>query len=660
MLAKAREDCIAVFSTNILPHRKRLPSVWAVEERFLAEGQSPLSTGHAIRYRHDIMPHAVEPMDAADDPEINIIVLWFGRRMAKTEGVCGNIVGRTVTDDPGNIYAMGPTDDSVYQFSRDMIEPMIESTPALQKVFVEKKSRDSGRTVDYKRFAGGSLYIVNAGSPSKMRGMAAKVVLIREVDAFPASTKNEGDPVEKALGRAEGFGDAIKVLESTGTLAPTFDADGVKKYNSRIHQWYERGDQRKWFCPCRVCGRLQWLKFEQIKTLTRKRETEFYLCEKCDADHNEAQWRRMVLSAKWFPTAGLSEIDLSDIANTFKKARAANPAVRSYWINGFNSLLPKGKGYRTKLTQFVEEAARVASDPEAKRVWINEVDTTLWDPTAEGEKPPEWKPVYDRREDYATPTRIIVPAGALVLCVGVDVHKNRLEVNWGAYGRGEEYWGILHNVLMGEVQDEHVWKELDKELQREFQHELGNKIGLSFGLIDAGKWPEWIYYFLRMIRATGSPVAGRVRACRGASKFPHPLIDSRYTSIAKQLKGHWIGGDEAKDLIYTRLRLAPKEDGSLPTGWRHYPMSYGQVHFEQLMSERVTIEYAGGEEIRRYKNEAHARNETLDAEVYQLGAFRLRRWNMDAIEAELTRKEEPPPEKKPVRQRSGSSFWDWK
>src|ERR1043166_8603128 len=145
-------------------YRKRLPSQWAEEERWIAAGQSPLSKGRNIRYSHDIAPHAVQPMDDADDPRCNIIVLMMARRMMKTEGICGNIIGRTVTDDPGNVYLMGPTDDSVYQYSRDVLEPMIEATPCLRDVFVEKKSRDTGRTLDYKRYLGGSIYLVNAGS----------------------------------------------------------------------------------------------------------------------------------------------------------------------------------------------------------------------------------------------------------------------------------------------------------------------------------------------------------------------------------------------------------------------------------------------------------------------------------------------------------------
>jgi phage terminase large subunit GpA-like protein len=380
------------WAPNVVHRDKRSPSLWASEERWIAAGQSPLSKGRAIRYDHAIAPHAVQPMNDADDPRVNLIVLWFGRRMMKTEGVCANIVGRTVTDDPGNVYCMGPTDDSVYQYSRDMLEPMIEATPCLREVFVEKKSRDTGRTLDYKRYLGGSIYIVNAGSPSKMRGMAAKVVLIREVDAFPRGTKNEGDPIEKALGRAEGFGDAIKIIESTGTLAPGVDENGETVYRSNIHEWHDRGDQMKYFLPCRRCDHLQYLQkvtapgtceVEGLWAPSGRLDKAVYLCRKCEADHNEAQWREMVRRGVW------------------KAIAPFRNGIRSYWISGFNSLLPTGKGFKTKLHQFMAEAERANhSGPEAKRVWINEVACDLWDPEGESEPAPDWRKIFDRRESY--------------------------------------------------------------------------------------------------------------------------------------------------------------------------------------------------------------------------------------------------------------------
>lgn len=630
--ATFRDDWREAFTIR----RRRPVSVWATEERRLAPGQSPLSSGVPIRYVHDVMPHAVEPMAAADDPSVNIIVLWFARRMAKTEGVCANTFGRTITDDPGNIYSMWPVEDSLERFSRDVIEPMIEHTPALDRVFVEKRSRDTGRTVAYKRFRGGSLYLVNAGSPSKMRGMAAKVVSIHEVDAFPGEVGVEGDPVEKALGRAEGFGDAIKIIESTGTIAPGVDEEGNIIYRSRIHKWYDRGDQRKWFCQCHDCGRLQWLKFAQILYPEGRMDMARYVCERCRWEHDERQWRELVLGGKWFPTAGLKKDQLEDIEANFLLCRPLDPVVRSYWINGFNSLLPTGKGYATKLHQFVAEHDRVKDDPKTLRVWINEVDTGLWDSVTGTEPPPPIEPLLERREDYGTPNGLTVPSGALVLTAAVDVQLDRLEVKWKAWSPKEETWLLEVVVIPGSSQGETIWRKLRTELGRKFQRADGVELSLSMALVDAGKWPDWVLWFLRHIK--GTELAGKVRACRGSSNYPHPVIDTSYVKLAKGTFGHWVGGDAAKDIIYARLRR--ERNGSTPEAWQHFPMTVDEQYFGQLTSERVTVKIMRGKEERRYTKPDGRRNEALDLEVYNLAAFRLRRWNFDAIEAELRQQAE--------------------
>jgi hypothetical protein len=48
---------------------------------------------------------------------------------------------------------------------------------------------------------------------------------------------------------------------------------------------------------------------------------------------------------------------------------------------------------------------------------------------------PEWQRLYDRREDYRIGT---VPKGVMFLTAGVDVQKDRIEVEVVGWGRGKE------------------------------------------------------------------------------------------------------------------------------------------------------------------------------------------------------------------------------
>ena len=634
----------AIIAENYAPRLRRKPSVWATEQRIIAAGTSPLTHGTDIRYDHAIMPHCVEPMDAADDPTIRKIVLWWPIRDGKTLGVCSNIIGRTVTDAPANIYSVHPTEDNADAFSNGDIEPMIEA--CLKDCFVEKKSRDVGRTIEFKKFKGGWLRIFSANALTKFHGTSVGVLLLHELD------KLNPEAIWKAFGRTTGFSDAIIVMESTGTLAAEITPEGKKIYRSNIEEAYDQGDKRKWFCACRKCGYLQTLKYEQIKYPPGSPQSARYHCEACGWQHYAAAWRKLAASGKWYPTAGLSEAEEKDIARNYHNARAIDPSVRSYWRNGFNSLLPHSKGYKSKLHQFVAEGeSAMNGGKEQKMTWLNEVKAELWNPESEGEAPPAWKPIFERRESYG----LIVPQGGLFLTAFVDVQKYRLETGWRAWGRNEESWGMDHKVIDGYVGDKSTWDELIKELSRKWEHAWGAEMKLGFALIDGGKWPDQVYAFFQRLGKTHPHLAwAKVRASKGFGQHGHPIVTRKPMTVGKVLKGHHIGTWEAKDRIYERLRMEKRKPDDLGItivdkfdehgkgvinrtceGVMHYNERFSEEFFQQLTVEQVTVTFEKGQEIRKYINPKNMRNEALDIEVGNLAAFRLHPRNLDMLYDQL-------------------------
>lgn len=633
----AWREFVAGWEEDFRPKIKRKPSVWATETRIIAAGTSPMSEGRDMRYDHAIMPHCVEPMDAADDPSIRKIVLWFAIREGKTNSVCANIFGRTVTDDPQNCYSVHPTDDNAAAFSNGDIEPMIEA--CLEGYFVEKKSRDTGRTIEFKKFKGGWIRIVTANALDKFRGTSVGKLFLHELDAL------NPEAIFKAIGRTTGFANATIVMESTGTLAAEYTPEGKKVYRSNIEEAYDQGDQRKWFCPCRRCGFLQTTKYEQIKYPQGHPEKAYYLCEACDKDHNPREWRRMAGSGVWYPTAGLATIQIGDVEHSHKLSRALDPSVRSYWRNGFASLLPHSSAFRSKLHQFAVEGEAAQRTAVAKMIWMQEVKAELWSPESEGEAPPAWKPIFERRESYG----LIVPHGGLFLTAFVDVQKYRLEVGWRVFGRNEENWGMDHVTISGYVGDVQTWNELTRELCRVWKHQGGAEIRLGMGFIDGGKWPDQVYAYLVRLRNERPELPwAHLRASKGFGMHGHPIVARKAMTVGKVLKGHHIGTWEAKDRIYERLRMEKSYDVEIKQeGLMHFNERYTEEYFQQLTVEKVTVVIEKGQEVRKYENKGGARNEALDIEVGCLAAYRLYPRNLDQIEAELKSQTEKP-EQEPV------------
>jgi phage terminase large subunit GpA-like protein len=110
--------------------------------------------------------------------------------------------------------------------------------------------RDSGNTVLAKTFPGGILVLTGANSAVGLRSMPARYLFLDEVDAYPPSADEEGDPVALAEARTRTFAWRRKVfLVSTPTI----------RGSSRIEREYEASDQRRFFVGCPHCGHRQWL-----------------------------------------------------------------------------------------------------------------------------------------------------------------------------------------------------------------------------------------------------------------------------------------------------------------------------------------------------------------------------------------------------------------
>ena len=107
-----------------------------------------------------------------------------------------------------------------------------------------------------KEFPGGILVMTGANSAVGLRSLPARYLFLDEVDAYPPSADEEGDPVALAEARTLTFAHRRKIfLVSTPTI------QGV----SRIEREYLASDQRRFFVPCPHCGAMQWLRFERLR-----------------------------------------------------------------------------------------------------------------------------------------------------------------------------------------------------------------------------------------------------------------------------------------------------------------------------------------------------------------------------------------------------------
>jgi phage terminase large subunit GpA-like protein len=238
-----------------------------------------------------------------------------------------------------------------------------------------------------------------------------------------------------------------------------------------------------------------------------------------------------------------------------------------------------------------------------------------------------------RGMDYPALT---VPAGGLVLTMGVDVQHNRLAVIIRAWGRGEESWLVLFDEIEGNCVDKNdaVWGKLDALLLGEYRHAWGAMLKIRAAAIDAGDGTaaDAVYHYVRTRRARAADAGvEQLMAIKGSStadaeifRRPAASIDSthRNTKAAKHgLRTFMVGVSRAKDLIIGDKgpgRLALEGEGP---GRIHWYRDVRADYLEQFTSE-VKVPVRGIKGKRVWQVKKGIRNEVLDAEIYAMHAGR--------------------------------------
>ncbi len=604
-------------------------SEWADRYRMLPGGAA-----EAGRYRTDRTPYMREVMDVLSDhsPVWKAVIVAAGQ-VGKTTGA-DNWIGYIVHHAPAPTMFVMPTLESARNSCRVRLDPLFESTPELAERVASPRSRDASNTSTFKDFPGGPLMLAGANAAAGLRASYFRNLVADEIDAYPRSAGEEGDPLKLAERGTRTFGYRRKIyLVSTPTIAG----------RSRIEREYNNTDRRRYWVPCPECGAFQVLKWAHVRY---EREgdhgppikgSERYVCADCGVLIPERHKEAMVAAGEWRADAGEKS---DEVAGFHLSALYAPPGWYSWWdaIRDFH------------------EAQGV---PENLRVWVNTVLAETW--KEKGDAPP-WEELYNRRERYKIGT---VPKGAVVLTAGVDVQGGqgaRLEVEVVGWGRDRESWSVDYVVIPGDPAEPEVWRELDRFLETTYPRaETEDPVPIRMLAIDSGFSTQEVYNWVR-----GKPRT-RVMAVKGREGQAAIVSQPRavdVTTAGKRLRRGvqlWtVGVDHAKSEFYGALRQKrptnPTRDG-YPPGYCHFPQ-YAEEYFKQLTAEEIVPREVRGY-VRYVWEKTRDRNEALDCRVYARAAAAvvgIDRWTEEQWqEAEGTAPSGDSPTE-PRRRRSSSGY----
>ena len=152
------------------------------------------ATAQALRQRQGDM------LGPPGDPTQRIVFMKAAQVGATEAG--NNWIGFAIHQAPGPMLAVQPTVELAKRNSRQRIDPLIDESPELRERVKPARSRDAGNTMLSKEFAGGILIMTGANSAVGLRSTPARYIFLDEVDAYPASADEEGDPVTLAEARS--------------------------------------------------------------------------------------------------------------------------------------------------------------------------------------------------------------------------------------------------------------------------------------------------------------------------------------------------------------------------------------------------------------------------------------------------------------------------
>jgi phage terminase large subunit GpA-like protein len=232
------------------PSKLRL-SEWADRYRVLSS-ESSAEPGQWVTAK---APYEKEIMDAISDPLVPRVCVQKASQVGVTDCAIVNPIAYHIDQDPCPMLVVQPTIEMAEAFSTDRLAPLLRDTPRLRGKVAEPRARDSTNTLRRKGFKGGFVVLGGANSPASLSGRPVRVLLLDDVDRYPASAGTEGNPLQLAIARTSAFYNRKIVIVSS---------PGIKGV-SHIEREMEQSTQEYWYLPCYKCGCLQIMDWDRIR-----------------------------------------------------------------------------------------------------------------------------------------------------------------------------------------------------------------------------------------------------------------------------------------------------------------------------------------------------------------------------------------------------------
>jgi terminase, large subunit len=528
---------------------------------------SPENCAEPGRFRP--YPYQLEILTAMSDPspECQTLVFMKSSRVGYSASA-DHCLAYYLAHDPSPCLVVLPTLENAADYSKNEIGPLIRDIPLLRQLALDSAPRQKASKRMFGN--GASAAFVGAVSGAGLARLTIRVLIIDELDRFPLSTR-EGDVFRLASRRTETFSRNKKILVGS---TPLLEGE------SRIQSLFEQSDQRYYNIPCPSCGEMNVLKFSNLRWDRGPEPERRHLCESahfiCSSNGciiPESAKQGMIEDGIWIATHPENKL-------------------RGYHI---------WTAYSPHMTwaEIAQGWADSYKNPQERKVFTN---TVLGLPYSEEIAAVPASILLSRVENY---NRDSLPAGVKFIVSGVDVQEDRLEMSSIAFSERDEAWYCSHEVFHGSPSMKQVWIEMDAAIRAPFFTEDGRTLFIQASCLDTGG-----HFSQQVVDFCQHRPGRRLWPTKGigGGKTLWPLARSK----SKHGKIFLLGVDHGKDLLASRLKITPGEQGSI-----HFPLTeeFNEEFFSQLTSETFHTDFRLNRPVRKWVLKRGVRNEALDCFV---------------------------------------------
>ena len=549
------------------PRERIKTSVWAARHRVVTNG--PM-TG---RWRNDVTPYLVGPMDTICEPFVRRIILQFAPQTGKTQ-VAFNFLCHMIDQDPGPAMYVGPDEKVTKRIARRRIIPMFRGTPRISELLGAGVSDTTTLAVNFTN--GMDFMMAWATSAAELSSESIKYLIRDEIDKFPDFSGKEADPLALSEIRTNAYPFTKKIID----LSTPADESGY--IGRAIEQ--EADELRRYHVVCPICQAPQVMHFGQFawpknchdpREIVRKRLAE-YQCEACGMFWDDHKRDMAVARGYW---------------------QAESPVERPQVV-AFH--LPSYCSPFVSLSSVVAAYLRGLEDPGKLMVFITQHKAEVW---KESVIPKKESGVLAHKTELAGG---IVPKEAIALTAGIDVQKDGFWFVVRAWAEDLSSWLVQYGYLT-------TFADVETLLfQTRYPVEGGDgtmgiwRAGMDTGggLTEENVWTrtEEIYQWIRKQQP------GRVFGTKGAThrqlqRIRVSMIDKLPRSnkpIPGGLELRLLDTDQFKGLVHWRLE---RKEGETQQFFLH--AETGIDYARQLLAEELCRDRRGKVYWKKLRRDNH-------------------------------------------------------